>query len=152
MSHLPVNHPLRPLYRVLAAAAAIYILVFGVVGVVRTSGAPMFDRSDMVVLGLRTNLAFALASVVAGVVILLALFIGRNVDYVVTLWGGVIFMAVGLALLALLQTDLNVLNFSMPTVIVSFVIGLVLFAGGLYGRSGSESAAAAEELVRHGGH
>jgi hypothetical protein len=152
MSHLPVNHPLRPFYRVLVAAAGLYVLVFGAIGTVRTSSAPMFDRSDMVVLGLRTNLAFALASIGAGAVILLAQFVGRNVDFVVNLWGGVLFMAVGLAMMALLHTELNVLNFSMTTVIVSFVIGIVLYVGGLYGRSGSESAAAAEELARHGGH
>ena len=42
----------------------VYVLVFGVVGAVRTTGSPLFDRSDIVVLGLRTNLAFALLSVV----------------------------------------------------------------------------------------
>jgi Domain of unknown function (DUF4383) len=135
MSHYPVNHPLRPFYRVLAALTALYVLVFGVVGTVQTIGAPMFDRSDIVVLGLRTNLAFALMSVGAGLVILLAIFVGRNVDRAVNLWGGVGFMAVGTALLALLHTELNVLNFSMPTVIVSFGIGLLLFTAGLYGMS-----------------
>jgi hypothetical protein len=152
MSHLPVNHPLRPFYRVLAAAAGLYILVFGAVGVVQTSSSSMFDRSELVALGLRTNLAFSLASVAAGAVILLAVFVGRNVDRIVNLWGGIAFMLVGLAMMALLRTDLNFLNFSMATVIVSFVIGLVLFIGGLYGRTGSETLQAAEELARHGGH
>src|SRR5262245_47860605 len=101
MSHLPVNHPLRPFYRVLAAAAGLYILVFGAVGVVQTSSASLFDRSDLVALGLRTNLAFSLASIAAGAVILLAVFIGRNVDRIVNLWGGIAFMAVGLAMMAL---------------------------------------------------
>ena len=48
-------------------------------------------------------------------------------------------MAVGTALLALLHTELNVLNFSMATVIVSFSIGLLLFTAGLYGLSGPAS-------------
>src|SRR5258706_3048929 len=43
MSHYPVNHPLRPLYRVLSALAAIYILVFGVVGLVQTGSG---ERSE----------------------------------------------------------------------------------------------------------
>ena len=136
MSHYPVNHPLRPFYRVLAALAGLYVLVFGVVGTVRTLGAPLFDRSDVVVLGLRTNLAFALMSIGAGVVILLAWFVGRNVDRAVFIWGGVGFMTVGTALLALLHTELNVLNFSMPTVIVSFSLGMLLFTAGMYGLSG----------------
>jgi Domain of unknown function (DUF4383) len=141
MSHFPVNHPLRPFYRVLAAFAGLYVLGFGVVGVVRASGSPFFDRGELTVLGLRTNLAFALASVLAGAVILLAIFVGRNVDYAVNVWGGVAFMVVGTVGLGLLQTDLNVLNFSMATVIVSFVIGMLLFTAGLYGRSASVKTA-----------
>lgn len=136
MSHYPVNHPLRPFYRVLAALAGGYVLAFGVVGAVRTTGSPMFDRRDIVVLGLRTNLAFALLSVGAGVVIVLATLVGRNVDRAVNLWGGVGFMTVGTVLMALLQTDLNVLNFSIVTVVVSFGIGLLLFTAGMYGLSG----------------
>ncbi len=140
MSHYPVNHPLRPFYRVLAALAGLYVLVFGVVGAVQTIGSPMFDRSDVVALGLRTNLAFALLSVGAGVVILLATLVGRNVDRAVNLWGGVGFMTVGTALMALLHTDLNVLNFSIVTVMVSFGIGLLLFTAGMYGLSGQATS------------
>jgi hypothetical protein len=150
MSHIPVNHQLRPLYRALATVAGIYLLVFGVVGVIQTAGTGMFDRSDVSALGLRTNLAFAVVSIVAGAVVLLAGYLGRNIDYLVNVWGGVAFMVVGIAMLALLDTDLNALNFSVATVIVSFVIGMVLFSAGLYVRSGSARAAHAEEAIRHG--
>jgi len=152
MSHIQVKHHLRPLYRALAVVISAYLIVFGVVGLAQSAGSEVFDRSDIFALGLRTNLAFALASVVVGGLVLLAAFVGRNVYYVVNLWGGVAFLVVGLAMLALLNTDLNVLNFSMPTVIVSFVIGMILFSAGLYGRSGSTSSAKAEEAIRHGGH
>jgi Domain of unknown function (DUF4383) len=135
MSHIPVNHHLRPLYRTLAGFAAVYLLAFGVVGVAQTAGGGLFARTDVSALGLRTNLAFSVASVIAGGVILVAVFVGRNVDATLNLWGGIGFMAVGLAGLALLRTDLNVLNFSLATVIVSFVIGVLLFSAGLYGRS-----------------
>lgn len=135
MSHFPVNHPLRPLYRTLVAFAGIYVLGFGVVGLVRASGSPFFHRSELSVLGLRTNLAFAVLSVLAGVVILAAVFVGRNLDFAVNVWGGIAFMIAGTAMLALLDTDLNVLNFSMATVIASFSIGLLLFTAGLYLRS-----------------
>jgi hypothetical protein len=141
MSHLPVNHPLRPLYRVLAAFAGIYILVFGVVGLAQASGTPFFGRGAVTALGLRTNLAFAVLSVIAGAVIVLAVFVGRNVDVPVNMWGGVVFMTAGTAMLALLHTELNVLNFSVATVIVSFGIGLLLFTAGLYGRSARMKAA-----------
>ena len=45
------------------------------------------------------------------------------------------FLVAGTAMLALISTDLNVLNFAIETVIVSFVIGMVLLSAGLYGRS-----------------
>jgi len=152
MSHIPVNHHLRPVYRVLAALVGIYVLVFGVLGFVETNGTSAFDRANVTALGLRTNLAFSIASVVAGAVILLAVFVGRNLDVMVNLWGGVAFLVAGIAMLALLRTDANVLNFSMATCVVSFVIGMVLLAAGLYGKSGSVDAAKAEEVLRHGGH
>jgi hypothetical protein len=152
MSHIPVNHHLRPVYRVLAALAGLYVLLFGVLGFLETRGTSAFDRGSMTVLGLRTNLAFSIASIVAGAVILLAAFVGRNVDYFLNLVGGIAFLVAGMAMMTLLQTDANVLNFSMATCIVSFVIGMVLFSAGLYGRTGSVDAARAEEALRHGGH
>jgi hypothetical protein len=135
MSHYPVNHHLRPFYRFLAALTGLYVLTFGVVGLVRTAGTGLFDRSDVSVLGLRTNLAFAIASVVVGAAVLLAVLIGRNVDAKVSVGGGLVFMAVGTAMMAVLRTDLNVLNSSIVTVMVSFGIGLLLFTAGLYIRS-----------------
>jgi Domain of unknown function (DUF4383) len=151
MAHIPVNHHLRPVYRVLAAIAGVYVLLFGVLGFIETSGGPVFDQGSATVLGLRTNLAFSIASVVAGAAILLALFVGRNVDYVVNLLGGIAFLVAGMAMMALLRTDANFLNFSMATCIVSFVIGMVLFSAALSGRTGSVEAARAEEAFRHGG-
>lgn len=142
MSHIPVNHHLRPLYRVLAGFAAVYLVVFGVAGAVRTGGGGLFARDAVSALGLRTNLAFSVASIVAGALILVAVFVGRNVDALVNMYGGIGFMVAGLIGLALLRTDLNVLNFSLATVIVSFVIGVLLFSAGLYGRSGKPAHAA----------
>jgi len=152
MAHIPVNHHLRPVYRVLSTAAALYVLAFGVVGFVQSRGTSAFSQGAMSALGLRTNLAFSIASFAAGVVILLAVLVGRNVDYFVNLVAGVGFLVAGIAMMALLRTDMNVLNFSIATCIVSFVIGMVLFSAGLYGKVGSVEAAAAEEALRHGGH
>jgi hypothetical protein len=138
MSHIPVNHPLRPLYRLLVASVGLYVLAFGVIGAIRTAGSQFFDRTEVSVLGLRTNLAFALLSILSGLV---ALFVSRNIDAGVNLWGGVGFMVVGTAMLAVIVTDLNVLNFDIVTVIVSFSIGLLLFTAGLYGRTASVKSA-----------
>jgi hypothetical protein len=59
-------------------------------------------------------------------------------------------MLVGMAMLALLETDANFLNFSVATCVVSFVIGIALLTAGLYGKVGTVDAARAEEAFRHG--
>ena len=135
-SHLPVNHHLRPLYRVLAALCGLYVLVFGISAVAQAADIGFFAHEGVpTVLGLRGNRAFALLSIVAGLALVAAAFVGGTVDRWVNLVGGVVFLAAGMAMMTVLQTDLNLLGFTMTTCIVSFVIGLVLFAAGLYGRT-----------------
>jgi hypothetical protein len=147
MSHTPIDHPLRPLYRTLAFLTGLSILVFGVVGAAATSGHPVFDREHAVrVFGLRTNFAFAVLSIAAGAVLLVATLVGRNLDKWVYLTGGVAFMLVGLVALVLLRTDLNYFAFAMTNVVVSMVIGTLLFTAGLYGKTGRQ--ARAEAAVR----
>jgi hypothetical protein len=51
-------------------------------------------------------------------------------------------MAVGTAMMAVLRSDLNKLNFGISTVVVSFVIGTVLFTAGMYTRTSRAVAAA----------
>jgi hypothetical protein len=152
MAHFPVNHHLRPLYRLLSGLSGLYVLIFGLVGFFQTSGSPAFQRGSTAVLGLHTNLALAVASIVVGVIILLCVVVGRNLDVYVDLAAGSVFLLTGMAMLALLRTDGNFLNFSIATCVVSFILGMVLFTAGLYVRVGSEAAAKAEEAYRHGGH
>jgi hypothetical protein len=135
-SHLPVNHHLRSLYRVLAALCGLYVLAFGIGAVAHTAEATFFAHDGTpTVLGLRGNRAFALLSIVAGLVLIAAAVVGGMIDRWVNLVGGVVFLTAGMAMMTLLQTDLNLLGFTMTTCIVSFAIGLVLFAAGLYGRT-----------------
>jgi len=137
ISHLPVNHPLRPLYRVLSALVGAYTLVFGIVGFSQTRGTPLFAQAHLPwVLGLRTNPAFAVLSIVAGLVLLVGVLVGRNLNFMVSLFGGIGFMVVGMLMLGLLRTDANVLGFTVTTCIVSFVLGSIIFTAGLYGRTG----------------
>jgi len=153
MAHIPINHPLRPLYRVLTAIAGLYILIFGIIGATKTSGSALFSQSHLHwVLGLRTNLAFAILSIAAGVVILISVFIGRNIDHYLDIAAGLTFMVVGMLMLALLQTNANFLGFSMVNCIVSFILGMVVFAAGLYGKTGTPQEGAAEEAFRHHHH
>lgn len=147
--HLPINHRFRPHWRLLAGLCGAYLLAFGVLGVVDTAGLPLFDRGDTYVLGLRTNPAFAWLSLIAGGVVLLAAFVGRDLGQWANLGAGGLFLLAGLGMLALLQTPQNLLNFAVSTCVVSLLIGTVLLTAGLYGKVGTPEQSAAEEVLRH---
>jgi hypothetical protein len=148
---MPVNHHLRPLYRVISCLCGLYVLVFGIVAVGQTTSLGFFAQDGLPsALGLRANTAFAILSIVVGVVVIASTLIGRNVFYWVSMVGGIVFLVAGLAMLALLQTDLNFLGFSVATCVVSFVIGVVLFSAGLYGRVGTPQQEELEDRFRHG--
>lgn len=151
MAHFPVNHHLRPLYRALAGIAGIYMLLFGIVGLSQTSGLPLFTQDEARwALGLRTNPAFAILSIVAGAVVILANLIGRKVGHQINQLAAIVFVVVGMASLLLLQTDANFFAFSMTNVIVTFILALVVGTASLYDRTGTADEAHAEEAFRHG--
>jgi hypothetical protein len=151
MAHIPINHPLRPVYRVLSGLVGLYVLVFGIVGYARTNDLDFFGRHGEWVLWLRTNPAFSVLSIIAGIVVLGAALIGRNLFAYVNLVAGIVFLVAGMAMMTLLQTDANILAFSMITCIMSFIFGLIFFAAGLYGKVGSVEEHDAEEAFRHAG-
>jgi uncharacterized Tic20 family protein len=96
-------------------------------------GAPMFEVGDDRALGLRTNPAFAYASIVVGALVVFATLLGRNIDRIVYLWAGTGFLLAGTVMMLLMnRQDTNVLNFTMATCIVSFLIGSVLATAGMY--------------------
>ncbi|HEX6076623.1 MAG TPA: DUF4383 domain-containing protein [Micromonosporaceae bacterium] len=148
--HLPVNHPLRRFYRVLAGLIGLYVLLFGVIGFVRTRGTEFFANQGEWVLGLSTNPAFSLLSVATGLLLLAALLVGRNLDHVLNIMAGAVFLFAGIAMLLLLRTDLNFLAFTVTNCVVSFVFGLVVLTAGLYGKVGPADVAVAEDEFRHG--
>ena len=65
MAHTPVNHPARPIYRALGGLTGLYLVVFGVLGVVASAGNDVFAQDDTAVLGQGTNLGFSLLVVAA---------------------------------------------------------------------------------------
>jgi Domain of unknown function (DUF4383) len=151
MLHTPVNHHLRPLYRTLAGLAGVYVLLFGIIGLVQTRGLDLFAQHDLPwVLGLRTNPAFSILSIGAGLLILVATFIGRNIDYLINLTASGIFLVTGLVMLVLQRTDANFLGFSVSNCIASFILGIITGTAGLYGKVGSVETESAEESLRHG--
>ena len=150
MAHLPVNHPAQPLFRVLAGMVALFVLIFGIAGAIETWGLPLFDRGDHWVLGLRTNPAFSLLSIVVGAVVLGGAIYGHNVDHFINLWGGAAFLVAGIVMLTVLRTELNVLNFAVRNCIVSFLIGLAMMLAGLYGKIGPPDYQREQDEFRHG--
>jgi hypothetical protein len=148
MAHIPVNHPARPLYRVLSGLVGLYILIFGIFGILETAGESLFDRGAHYALGLRTNLAFSLVSVIFGIVIMIGASRRGNLGHFMNLTAGVVFLAVGLIMLTVLQTEANILNFSVATVVVSMLFGLLMLATGLYDKVGPPEHADAEQSYR----
>lgn len=131
--HLPVDHPLRGLYRGLALLIGVFLVVFGIAGFMETAGMPFFEQDGERVFGLTTNPAFSVLNIVVGVLVVVVTAIDRNIDVMGNLALGLVFLLAGMAMLCLLRTNLNFLGFSMTNCIVSFVIGLVLCTAGLYG-------------------
>jgi hypothetical protein len=148
MAHFPVNHPLRPTYRALGGLAGLYLIVFGVLGLIETSGDEVFAQNDAEALWQGTNLGHSVISIAAGVIILIGVGVGRNIDAAIHKWFGYGLAALSLAGLAVMRTDANYLNFTMPTVIVTMVLALVLLMAGMYGKLGTDEQAQASREAR----
>jgi hypothetical protein len=150
MAHNPINHPLRPLYRLLAILAAAYLIVFGVVGLIVTSGSGLLDRPDDRVLGQGANMLWAIVALVIGAVVLLATLAPRNIGNQVQWLLGWTLLVIGTYELATSRTDANFLKFTIATVIVTYIVGLALVLAGLYTKVGEPEHAAAPRQVREG--
>lgn len=142
LAHLPLNHHLRPLYRLLAGLAGVYLAVFGGMGVVAASGLDLFARQNLPeVFGQPVNPAQAGMLLVFGIIITLAVVIGRNVDHYVNFWTGQLLLLIGLLMLTVERTDANILAYAVPNVVVTWTAGLLVLAGSLYGKIGPQKSA-----------
>ena len=120
MAHTPVNHPARPIYRAIGGLTGLYLVVFGVLGLIASAGNELLAQDDTQVLGQGTNLGFSLLSVAAR----------RSSCWpaprsaATSTWrstsgSAYVLMVVSLAGLAFIRTDANIFNFSIATVIVA---------------------------------
>jgi hypothetical protein len=150
MAHNPVNHPLRPLYRVLAVLAGAYLIVFGVVGIIVTPGNGLFGRPDDRVLGQGANLFWSIVALIIGAVVVLVTVVGRNLDTEVNKFIGWGLLVIGTYELAVSRTDANFLKFTIATVIVTYLLGLILILSSQYTKVARPSEAGEPRQVREG--
>jgi hypothetical protein len=150
MAHYPVNHPMRPLYRMLALLAGVYLILFGIVGLITTSGAGLLDRPGTIVLGQGANLLWSILSLVIGVVAIIGTLVGRGVATQTQWLLGWALMVIGSYGLATSKTDANYLGFTIATVIVTYLVGWVLLLSSLYMRVGPPETTGAPRQVREG--
>ncbi|MER7457202.1 DUF4383 domain-containing protein [Micromonospora sp. NPDC126480] len=148
MAHTPVNHPARPIFRAIGGLTGLYLVAFGVVGLITSAGNEVLAQDDTTVFGQGTNLGFSLLSVLLGGAVLAGTAIGRNVDVMINQWLAYVIMALSLAGLAFIRTEVNIFNFSVATVIVLMVISLVLLMVGMYGKVGTEEENEAWQKAR----
>jgi hypothetical protein len=150
MAHNPVNHPLRPIYRALGAIAGAYLVVFGIIGIIVTSGDGLFGAPGDRVLGQGANLFWSIISIILGAVVLAGVALGRNLDVEINKFLGWGLLVIGSYELAASRTDANFLKFTIATVVVTYLVGLVLILASLYGKTAPQEHAGAPRQVREG--
>jgi hypothetical protein len=150
MAHYPVNHPLRPLYRALSGLAGIYLVIFGIIGLIVTSGDGLFGTAGHRVLGQGANLFWSIVSLIIGAIVVVATVLGRNILSETDKYIGWGLLVVGTFGLAVGRTDANVLDFSISTVVVTYLVGLVLIMSGLYTKVAPPQQAGEPRQVREG--
>ena len=148
MSHNPVNHPARPIYRAIGGLVGLYFAVFGVLGIIVSAGNDLLAQDDTKVFGQGTNLGWSLVAVLLGLAVLAGTVLGRNLDVAINKALAYALVVIGLAELAFLQTDANLFNWSILTVIVVLVLALVLLMAAMYGKVGSDEEQEAWQKAR----
>ena len=120
--------------RVGAVVVAVTILVFGILGF--ADGLDFFATDGQPVLGMSSNGLLSTVSVLTAVALFAAAARGPRVASSLMIVLGALFLIAGLASMAVLRTDLNVLAFEMTNVGFSVIAGLFLLVLGAYGRIG----------------
>ncbi|HEX5205160.1 DUF4383 domain-containing protein [Paractinoplanes rhizophilus] len=150
MAHNPVNHHLRPLYRAVGFLAGAYLVLFGIVGLIQTSGEDATGANDKLVLGQGANLLLSIIMLVVGAIVVIATVIGRNLDTAADKYLGWALLVLGTYGLAFSRTDANVFGQDIRTVIVTYIVGLALITVSLYSKVAPAAEAGAPRQVREG--
>ncbi|MEO3766427.1 DUF4383 domain-containing protein [Streptomyces sp. B8F3] len=130
--HLPVDHHLSNVYRFGAGLAGLFLLVFGILGLIDRIG--FFDTGGHQTLGLNSNGALSVLSIAVGALLLYGMVRGGNFASTLNMVLGGLFVLSGFVNLAVLDTSGNFFAFRMQNVLFSFILGVVLAMFGMYGR------------------
>jgi Domain of unknown function (DUF4383) len=120
------------LHRIGAALVGGFVFVFGLVGL--TWRPEVFSTQGPVVFGMTTNGFLAFLSMVVGFMLVFAAVFGGPVAAYGAMAAGAAFILSGLVNVFLLGTSLNVMAFTWPNVVFSWVVGALLVGLGLIGR------------------
>ncbi len=120
------------LHRIGAVAFGLGLSVFGVLGLVNRLD--FFSTTGQDVLGLSSNGALSMISIIVAAVLIAAGLRGGRVASTVLVVVGAAFVASGLVNTLVLGTPLNLLAFRIPNVVFSFVSGALLLFLGAWGR------------------
>jgi hypothetical protein len=150
MAHNPVNHPLRPMYRALGFLAGAYLVVFGIVGLIQTSGESFTGNTGVRVLGQQSNLLWSIVALILGAIVLLVTAVGRNLDTGADKFIGWALLLLGSYELATIRTDASFFGFSIATVVVTYLIGIILITVSFYSKVAPAAQAGAPRQVREG--
>jgi hypothetical protein len=126
------THPIHTVHRVGIAGLGLFLLSFGVLGLVR--GLPFHSTQGELVMGLQSNGLLAVVSVAASVVLLGAALRSPHTASTVGIVTGALFLISGIGNLFVLGTAMNMLAFGLSNVVFSLVVGMGLLFTGAYGR------------------
>jgi len=119
-------------HRMGAIVVAAVIATFGVLGL--ANGLDYFSTDGERIAGLSSNGLLSTISLVTAAVLVAAALRGSRIASTTMLVIGALFLVSAMANLIVLETEWNLLAFSMANVIFSIVAGLVLLTLGAYGR------------------
>jgi hypothetical protein len=126
------THPIHTVHRVGIGGLGLFLLSFGVLGLVRRL--PFHATQGELVMGLHSNGLLAVVSVAVSLVLLGAALHGPRTASTVGIVSGGLFLVSGIVNLLVLGTEMNMLAFGLSNIVFSLVVGMGLLFTGAYGR------------------
>ncbi len=147
-NHLPMDHPLRNVYRWAGAFVGIVLVVFGVLAYL-ASRDDVTSYAGFDVVGLHANGIFGILCIVLGVLAVLGGLVGSNISSTLNLTVGLALIVLGSFALSVIRTNVNVFGLHVRTVVAMYILGLIAATFGLYGRVSGGRPKNADTTTKH---